>query len=385
MRYIIPVNRGVMRFRCSDASASIADLTAAIKVAPEEYQAYRELATELARQGRSAAAPERFAQAIARNPHSAPLYRARADLALLQRDPTVQQIDAALTDLEMALRFELPGNPVRARDLANRAWRLERAGRLSEALSSNDLASVLVPDYSAALQQRIDVLIRLKRYDEAARSCDAARSVGAQRSWLYKFRALTRELKNDHAGAAADYSEALRQAPDDPELLIRRGWAYLAAGTAKLALLDFDRSVARDRSSAVAYSGRGTARASLGMPREAADDAEESLRRGRPEARLLYAAARIYALAAPSLANEPGKNRRSAETLAQSFEDRAVSLLNEAVQRQPSSKREAYVRDMVFADPVLGRLRRRIRVTVSTATAGNNDQGSPALVQRIEP
>ena len=104
-----------------------------------------------------------------------------------------------MSDLEKALRLESPGHAVRARDLANRAWLLDRAGRFTEAISDNDKALALVPEYAAALHQKIDLLIRLKRYDEAGRACDAALARGAHPAWLYKFRGLTRELKDDHA------------------------------------------------------------------------------------------------------------------------------------------------------------------------------------------
>ena len=203
-----------------------------------------------------------------------------------------------------------------------------------------------------------------------------------QTAWLYKFRALTREKKDDHAGAAADYSEALRQAPNDAGLYSRRGWAYLATGAAKLALLDFERSVVLDRSSADAYAGRGTARATLGMPREAAEDAEVSLRNSRPEPRRLFGAARIYALAARSLAGTAGPSSRINLELAKNYEDRAVSLLNEAVRRQPPANRDAFVRDMVLADPIFAGFKRRLDVTGMSASEGRYDEMPTALATR---
>ena len=63
----------------------------------------------------------------------------------------------------IALRLESAADPLRARDLANRAWLLDRAGRFEEALEANEAALALVTDYAAALHQKIDVLIRLKR------------------------------------------------------------------------------------------------------------------------------------------------------------------------------------------------------------------------------
>ena len=385
LRYIVLVNRGVMRFQRGNPSASIADLTAATQLAPELSSAYAELGTVLARTGKPVAAAERFGEAIARNPQPAALYRARADIVLLQKAPTIEQIESALRDLGMALRFEPSGSPLRARDFANRAWLLNRTGRLTEALAANDEALRALPDYGVALNQKIDVLICLKRFDQAAEACDAALARGSHQAWLYKYRALTREAKNDHVGAAADFTEAIRQTPDDQELRTRRGWAYLACGAAKLALQDFDRVVQLDRSNADAYAGRGVARATLGMPREAAADAEQSLRIGGTGPRRLFGAARTYAMAAPALANEVGKNGRTSSALAQRFEERAVALLNDSVSRQPSSARDAFIREMIASDPVLSRFRRRIRASSTNTTPAIAKEPAPALAQGIMP
>jgi eukaryotic-like serine/threonine-protein kinase len=380
LKYIVLVNRGVMRFHRGNASASIDDLTAATKLAPDLSLAYAELGTVLARTGRNAAAAARFSEAIAHNPQSAALFRARADTVLLLKGPTSEQIESALRDLGMALKYEPADSALRARDFANRAWLLNRSGRLTEALSANDEALRALPDYAVALNQKIDVLICLKRFNQAAQACDAALARGAHQAWLYKFRALTREAKKDHVGAAADFTEAIRQTPDDQTLHTRRGWAYLACGAAKLALLDFDRAIQLDRSHADAYAGRGVARATLGMPREAADDAEQSLRIGGTGPRRLFGAARTYAMAAPALANEGGKNGRSSTALAQRYEDRAVALLNDSVSRQPSSARDAFVREMIASDPVLARFRRRIRIS-STTKPAIAEERAPALAQ----
>ena len=385
LRYVILVNRGVMRFQRGDAAGSIDDLEAAVQVQPMLSQAYAELAIVLLRQGQSAAARKRFAQAIERKPGFAALYRARADLALLEKSPAPSEIEAALRDLDEALRLEPAVHALRARDLANRAWLLERAGRFAEALEANDQALAASPNYAAALRQKIDILIRLKKYDEAGATCDRCLARGVQVGWLFKFRALTREKKDDHAGAAADYTDALRLTPNDAGLYSRRGWAYLATGAAKLALLDFERSLAIDQSSADGYAGRGTARATLGMSREAAEDAEAALQKGRPEPRRLFGAARIYALAVRSLAGSTGPASRLNLELAKNYEDRAVALLNEAVRRQPPIHREAFVREMVLADPVFAGFRRRLDVTGTSAGGGRVYERPTALADRIDP
>ena len=73
--------------------------------------------------------------------------------------------------------------------------------------------------------------------------------------------------------------------PRSPALLARRGRLYLNSDAPKLALRDFEEAINLDpssRSSADAYLGRGLARASLGLYREAVADASRALRLGEP-------------------------------------------------------------------------------------------------------
>jgi len=90
-----------------------------------------------------------------------------------------------------------------------------------------------------------------------------------------------------------------------------------------------------------------------------------------PTPRRLYNVARIHAKAAMAAAGDVRRKGQDAVTLANTYQDQAVTLVREALGRLPASQRAAFLRDVVQADPALSTLRRRLRsieMTVPTAT-----------------
>jgi len=192
------------------------------------------------------------------------------------------------------------------------------------------------------------------------RSCDAVLKARPTAE-VFELRGLAKDRRKDFSGAIDDYTQALAQHPDQPRLWNRRGWAHLVTNAVQLALADFERAIRLDGSNVDAYSGRGSARVLLGQHRAAVADAEESLRHGAPDARRYYIAGRIYVRAALAAANEVRQAGREAVALTASYQDRAVALIGEAVQRTPPGQRAAFVRDQVFTDPTLQPIRRRLK------------------------
>ena len=80
----------------------------------------------------------------------------------------------ALVDLDQAIRLEKPDNPVLAQDHTNRGRLLALDHRDSDALAAWDAAIKLVRDYDDAHVLRIELLLRLKRYEEAIAPLQAA-------------------------------------------------------------------------------------------------------------------------------------------------------------------------------------------------------------------
>ena len=209
-----------------------------------------------------------------------------------------------------------------------------------------------------ARRLRLTALLELKRYDQVIDACDGYLRSGRPSPEVLELRGLAKVKRNDFAGAIEDYTVALSLRPGVSSLYCRRGWAYLVSGAAPLARRDFEEAIRLDPSSGEAYGGRGSAQIALGQFREAAADAEESVRRGVPEPRTLYNAARTLAQAAEAASGEVGRRGRSDVTTVRRFQDRALQLLGQALQRTAPDQRAAFWRDVVQTDQALRIIRR---------------------------
>ena len=223
LRYVLLVNRGLLRWQRRDLDRAVADLQEAIRLDARLYQAHAGLAQVLRQQGKPDEAVEQFTQAIALRPDLAPLYRGRAGVYQGRKDLTSDQSEAAVLDLDEAVRRESPANPVLALDHTNRAWLLERAGRHAEALTACDAALRAVPDYADAHRLRLGVLLTLQRYDDVIASCDAVLKTRPTAE-AFEFRGLAKDRRKDFSGAIDDYTQALARRPTS------RGSGTAAAG-----------------------------------------------------------------------------------------------------------------------------------------------------------
>ena len=250
------------------------------------------------------------------NPDLAALYRARADVDLGRKEQTPSQRERALRDLETAIRLEPPGSPFLSIDQTNRAQLLHREGREDEALAACEAALEVDPNFLEAHRLRIDVLRKLKRHSEVIRSCDALLTRGKPSAELYELRALAKQDLNDYQGAIEDDTLAIAMRPRSAVAPGTTGWALPdhRRATARRCVTLRSRSVSIHRAldSADAYLGRGLARASLGLHREAVADASRAVRLGEPTDKRLYNAARIYAKAAIAATAEVKKTGQDA-------------------------------------------------------------------------
>src|SRR5262249_36366521 len=121
-RYVLLTNRGLLRLQSGRLDAAVADLGAAIRLRPNQHQAHTQLAQLLQHQGRLDEAYAAFGRAIACHPEPAVLaglHRSRALLYAPRSDITPSQRDAALRDLDEAIRQE----PEKVRTAGDQVWR----------------------------------------------------------------------------------------------------------------------------------------------------------------------------------------------------------------------------------------------------------------------
>jgi len=380
LQYMLLVNRGLARFQSGHLDPAAADYQEAIGLKKDPYLAHAELAHVYQKQNKASEAIEQFTKAIAVKPDWPPLYRGRAAARLERPDATPSDREAALADLALAIQYERKGAPELALDHTDRARVFYRNGKYDDTLKECESALRVLPEQIGALHAQAEqvqadaieletrAFLKLRRFDDAIRSCDRAIAKGKKSAVFYELRGLAEAKHDDFASAIRDYSRALEIRPADPHLLNDRGWSYLQFDSPKPALCDFDAALKIDPADGNAYSGRGTAQARLGNYRAAVADARQALKFGKTDPRLTYNAARIYALAASLAAADPAANGRAARALAAGYQDIAVQLIRDAIQREAPGGRAAFWREIIQPDPALSAIRRRLNFQDLIAT-----------------
>src|SRR5208337_4081710 len=112
-----------------------------------------------------------------------------------------------------------------------------------------------------------------------------------------------------------DYTHALELEPDRASVHASRGWAHVVLESPRLALRDFEKVLALEPKNADAHNGHGFALVKLGPYREGIADAEEALRLAKPDARMLYNAARTYSWAVLRVQADPAEQTQKGREL----------------------------------------------------------------------
>jgi serine/threonine protein kinase/tetratricopeptide (TPR) repeat protein len=334
-RYVLFTNRGVLRIKENRPGDAVTDLTAAIKLKPNEYQAYVNLAQAYRRLDKMDQALEQLHRAVELEPTLAHLYRLRARLHLERKEPAL-----ALKDFDQAIRRESPDSPALVDYRVERGRLLLRDGKHQGALADFDAALRLRKDHPLAQRLRAEALFQLGRYPEVIEAFDRYLETGKPLESVYRGRGLAKAELGKYPGAVEDFTKALELQPTSA-VQAYRGWAHLVCDAPKLALRDFELAIDLDPKNGDAYNGRGYVRATLGRWGEAVRDADEALRLGPRSPRLLYNAARIKA------------------QCGQANQTRAIDLLREALEMLPPEQRAGFWNANVRADAALQALRRQ--------------------------
>jgi tetratricopeptide (TPR) repeat protein/tRNA A-37 threonylcarbamoyl transferase component Bud32 len=354
-KYVLLVNRAVLRVKQKRYRDAVDDLNAALKLKPEQYTAYANLAQVHIAQESWPEALAQLNEAIRLRPKDAVLYGQRA-LVHRQR----RELQAALTDWDSALKYEVADRLRLAQDHTQRAQVLLLLAMPDHALTAALNALICNPDHAPAHVVHIAALLELKKYDVVLSACERylaredAAAAPEDRAALHRLRATARTQRKDFRGALADYHLALALAPDAPEvtdLLTRRGYVYLLSDAPQLALADFEDALKRDAKSAEALNGRGLVRVSLGRPGEGIKDSEKAVKLAPEDPRTLYNAARTFAHAATVARQEA----RSPDDVPR-YQQRACELLQHSMElRLEDGSR--FWREVVLTDPALRGLR----------------------------
>ncbi len=379
LRYALFVNRGIIQLQRQDFAAAAADFEEAIRLNNCRVEAVRWLAEVYRRQGRTYDALEQLAKAIRVQPNRADLHRSRADLFLgLERSDlrdvawhalelriaqlSSERRDAALRELEIAIRCESSGKPALiGLDRTKQAVIFRVTHRSLEALKACDAALELAPQIELAHQLRIHELLDLKRYDDLLHACDLALRAIKLSPDLYLLRGMAKDGLADYRGATDDYTLALSLLPESPRVLCRRGWSHLAYDSDRHALRDFEDAVRLDPNDADAYSGRGLARARRGLYLEGVTDADRSLQLRQKDWRMHYNAACTYFESALAVDAQSRKTGPPATRVEKPYIDRAVKLVRLALELAPEEQRSVLLQKTIPNDRAMKPFRQHLR------------------------
>jgi eukaryotic-like serine/threonine-protein kinase len=372
-RYALLVNRGAVRGWRREFRGAKEDLREAIKLKPEQYQAYANLARLSQQQNNLDGALAQLddairvgmnllktgqaeARALASLHHNrAVIHWERGNLsaALADFEAALEDFEAALEDFDNAIRFA-PG----AEDHADRGRLLHSCGRYPEAVEAyiaalkiqRDLPDVYLVRAKAQLAQRHDreAADDLKHYLKSPPPRTSAKTLAE----VHVLRGLTLARITDSLGAIDEYTLALDLRPES-STWTHKGWAHLSRNELPLAESAFQHAIDRDGDNGDAHNGRGFVRVRLGRYREALQDAAAARLCGPKDSRMLWNAAHIYAQVVGALATNPRLAASEGLGRPAEYRDEALRLLKGALRLAPPSERATFWRTYIQADPWL--------------------------------
>ena len=334
-RYVLFVNRGVLRVRTGRFTDAVADLNSAIQLKPNAYQAYVNLAQAYRRLDKLDLALDQLNRAVQLEPGLAQVYRLRAMLYLERHEP-----DKALSNFDRAIQCENTESPYRADDHIARGRLLLQGGKTVDALAAFDAALLLRKDHSLGQRLRAEALFRLGRFQQVIAAFDRYLETGEPLESVYRGRGLARAELGQYPGAIEDFTKALELHPSSV-VQTYRGWMHLAVDAPKLALRDFELATDLDAKNGDAYCGRGLVLARWDVTR----------RRSRMPRRPWDWALHRHGFSTTRPAIYAQSSRAG--------QQRALGLIAQALNLLPSDQRRAFWTTYIRNDTAMAALRRR--------------------------
>ena len=311
-RYVLLVNRGVLRVRTDRIDDAVADLDAAIKLKPNAYQAFVNLAQAYRRLDKLDLALEQLrSRRRARAGPGPP--RPPAGPAPPGTQRAGPRPDRTSTGRSSARTRTAPTGSTTRSNAAGCCCARARTPRRWRHSTRPSPCARTIRRPSACVRRPCSGWAASKR--SSRRSIATSRRASRSRS-VYRGRGLARAELGQYPGAIEDFTKALELHPTSA-VQAYRGWTYLVVDAPKLALRDFELAIELDPKNGDAYCGRGFARAKLGRHREAVAGC-----RGSPPPRPDVAALALQRRPDLRPVPRPARRRRALELIQQ-----ALSLL----------------------------------------------------------
>ena len=345
--YAVLLNRGFVYLLQKNYDAAKADFVKAAELRPDlaaprlnlaetcRLQA-DELEQSNATDGAIRAAAERqtalaeLTSALPLAPQQGTLYRVRGMLQVRLNAPA-----AALNDFQRAARLE--SNPkFQALSYYEIGAIHQRAKRLPEALVAFDQSLKLNPLDTKVIRERAQVLLSLRKFDEAIAGFTSYLEKAGPQGEVYRFRGMAFSLTNKPREAINDYTMSLQYEPS-LNMLGRRGWAYLL-NAAKLAKEDFEEAVRLDPQNPDSLQGLAFAMVSLSDHAGAVANLEKAApiikrapaRLGAQAWALSFNQAATYSQAYAKALIDPTLSTAGRDELTQQYVSQSIAWLTEA-------------------------------------------------------
>lgn len=171
-----------------------------------------------------------FTEALRHEPNAIAAFTGRA-LALADKS----QVEPALADADRALRID----PQSASALFLRGSILAEAGQFEKAIADLSECLRLSPEHASAFRNRSGVWLETRDYERALADATRATEINPKSAIAYANRGAALLAVGKIEEAFADLDEAVTLDPQDPHLLVKRGMAYNEKREFKKAIADF--------------------------------------------------------------------------------------------------------------------------------------------------
>lgn len=239
-----------------------------------------------------------------------------------------------LTNLQLALnQYQLAANQerddkLRADDIRQAGSIFFSAKQFDSARQQYEAALELDPENGELQQLLGESLIELGQFGDAIAPLTRALELNGPNADLFRARGLCVARLGRYREAMDDYTRSLALDTEAPNILARRGWAYLLYGN-DLAMKDFERAIELNPENADSYNGLAYALVEGKKTQEAVAAARTAVKKAEPQLvqqgsqawSLLYNAATVLAQASSQVDGTP----------ADEYAAESIELLRRAV------------------------------------------------------
>ncbi|MBD2279605.1 serine protease [Aphanizomenon flos-aquae] len=262
-------NRGIVRDDLGDKQGAIDDYNLAIKINPNDADAYYNRGNVRDDLGDKQGAIDDYNQAIKINPNNANAYYNRGIVRNELGDKP-----GAIDDYNLAIKI----NPNDADAYYNRGNVRDDLGDKQGAIDDYNQAIKINPNNANAYYNRGIVRNELGDKPGAIDDYNLAIKINPNDALAYYNRGIVRNELGDKPGAIDDYNLAIKINPNDADAYNNRGVVRNELGDKQGAIDDYNLAIKINPNDALAYNNRGVVRNELGDKQGAIDDYNQAIK-----------------------------------------------------------------------------------------------------------